>query len=538
MISLIGAQKTKSAVVLFFIVLIVLGNLIYKDYGMSTDEWRERVTATVTANYLAEKFAPSRVKEDVPALGTYKDRDYGVAFSLPAVILEYALGIKSDKDIFYLRHLLTFLMFVVGVFAVYQMSARRFESEWIGLLSALVLILSPRIFADAFYNGKDIVFMAAYALAVNTLIIYVLSPTIKNALIHAAVTAYAIDIRIMGIVVLAATIVIIAIRLFKKELVVRNILISLGLYLITASLLVVVMWPWLWTDPVGHFIEAFKNMSQFRWYGSELFFGTYIKATELPWYYVFIWVGITTPIIYLLFFIVGSGYTVFLAAVNHLKLWKNEHELQDYIFFAFFWAPVLAVIVLHSVLYNGWRQLYFIYPMFILLTTGGFILVWNRLGVLYKRILAVVLAGVLISVSGWMWKMHPMQNIYFNAFAGKDWTTKWPVDYWGLGNLAAVEYILANDKNPKVNIYVASHTNLFLFFLLKNYQDRDRINYVKSVEKANYILNNYYRNGRNDPKEVDEMSLKNFKVYYQVRDGDEVVLTVLQRKNQIKFENQ
>lgn len=522
-------SQTKRVVILFFLALIILGSLIFKDYGMSNDEWRERVTGTVTANYLTEKFIPSMSKEDIPALETYKDRDYGVAFSLPAVILEYAFGLKSDRNVFHFRHYLTFLMFMIGVFAVYQMASRRFSNRWIGLLAATFMLLSPRIFADSFYNSKDIVFMAAYALAINTAIMYMLTPSIKNAIIHAFVTAYAIDIRVMAVVVPAATILILFIRLFRREIYLKKMIITLATYLVLSGVLVVIMWPWLWTDPLGNFIQAFENMSKFRWHGSELYFGELIKATNLPWHYTFTWIGITTPIIYLVLFIVGSLYILFQLISNHIKLWKSDEQLQDYLFFGFFWIPILAVIILQSVLYNGWRQLYFVYPMFILIATGGLILLWKNSTLIYKKFLVGFISIYLTYTVLWMWNVHPMQNVYFNVLAGKEWKTKWSMDYWGLGNLQAVEYILDNDNSHKVNIKVISRTNLFLFFLLKNPDDRSRINYVKTLEEADYVLNNYYRH-HYDPIYKDEDLLKNFSVYYQIKDGSEEILTVLKRK--------
>ena len=56
-------------------------------------------------------------------------------------------------------------------------------SDWrIGLLSALFLVLTPRFFAESFYNSKDIVFMAVFAVGMNTTISFVLHRALTRPL--------------------------------------------------------------------------------------------------------------------------------------------------------------------------------------------------------------------------------------------------------------------------------------------------------------------------------------------------------------------
>ena len=59
---------------------------------------------------------------------------------------------------------------------------------------------------------------------------------------------------------------------------------------------------YLWTDPINHFVEIFNNLSSYNWEGYNLYFGEYILGSNLPWHYVFVWIGITTPLLYIFFF--------------------------------------------------------------------------------------------------------------------------------------------------------------------------------------------------------------------------------------------
>ena len=41
----------------------------------------------------------------------------------------------------------------------------------------------------------------------------------------------------------------------------------------------------------------------------------------------------------------------------------------------------------------------------------------------------------------WMYSNHPFQNVYFNILAGKKFNERFEMDYWGISNKNALEYI-------------------------------------------------------------------------------------------------
>ena len=55
-------------------------------------------------------------------LHSFRDKDYGVTFELPLVMLEKALGLETTRDIYMMRHLCTFLMFFISVIAFFFLS--------------------------------------------------------------------------------------------------------------------------------------------------------------------------------------------------------------------------------------------------------------------------------------------------------------------------------------------------------------------------------------------------------------------------------
>lgn len=368
-------RKAKLVPIFFFVAYFFIGVFCVADYGVSWDEPTSRMNGLVNTKYLGESFFPILLSPEIsaaPNLHDWYDKDYGVAFELFAAILERALSLQDSREIYIYRHFLTFIFSMMGAIAVYALAAHRFRNYSYGILAVLLLVTSPRIFAESFYNSKDIVFMSAFAISMYTLVRFLKTPTISWAFMHAITAAYATDVRIMGTMLALGTILCLLIKYFKRTLAIDG-AVKCGICFIAFyAIFVVLFFPWLWHSPAENFILAFNNMATFRWDNELLFLGRTVRSTALPWYYAPIYIGITTPIPYLILFLVGLVSTILLVLRRGVLFWRDEDEMQDYIYFAIFFAPLAAVILLASVLYDGWRQLYFVYPSFILLATLGF----------------------------------------------------------------------------------------------------------------------------------------------------------------------
>ena len=510
---------------------------IHSDYGMSFDEVQQRYIALISMKHVVETVAPSRLPEkynEVPALNDYYDRDYGVAVELPLLALEALFRMSDKKDVFIFRHLLIFLLSVAGTFAVYRLASRRFLDWRIGLLAALFFVVSPRLFADSFYNSKDAAFMAVFAIATATTVSFVLRPRMLTGFLHAMATGLAIDVRVVAVMVPLATIAILAVRLIKRELPLRATLLPLALYLLVTLAAVVAMWPWLWSDPLGHFAQAFANMSKFRWNLNVLYMGEYIRSNQLPWHYIPVWIGITTPLLYLLLFVIGAAATLVQVARRHVTLWKGDAELQDIVFLGLFAAPILAAIVTRAVLYDGWRQLYFLYPAFILVATKGWVILWQvvRYRLALRPLLGVATAVSIAFTVAWMWRAHPYQNVYFNDLAGKNLRTRFELDYWGLANRRALEHVLGVDKSPIVYVRNDAVTPLYFGFNIIDSAGRARLRYSSGGDTQDYVFSNYrFARPTDNTDQSDARYAKDYDPFYRIEVDGETILSVYRRKH-------
>ncbi|WP_046243232.1 hypothetical protein [Hymenobacter terrenus] len=486
----------------FFGLLLLLGLGIYPDYGISWDEDLSRATGMVSLRYVAEKIFPALVAHHqdgtYPPLSDWANRDYGVVFEMPACLLERVLRIDDLGARYRLRHLLTFLVCFGGVIAVYQLGRQRFSDWRLGLLGAAWLVLSPRLFAESFYNSKDAVFMALMAIATVTAVRLVLRPTTGRAIWHALACAAAIDVRVMGIVLPGATLGLLVVRALGGRVAWRTLGRVAGLYAVLLAVFVVAGWPYLWAAPWTNLKSAFQHMSVYYWDNTVLYRGELVRALALPWHYAPVWIGITTPVFYLVWLLVG------LVAVGgsfrpvRWRLWADDDHVQDLLFALLLLGPLLAVIVLHSALYDGWRHLYFVYPALLLLALRGWALAWHWLSSRQHWRLA---APALLAVTGlsmlhltiFIVKAHPNQQVYFNPLAGQQVATSYELDYWGLSFRQGLNYIVSHDARPRIiiqaNAEVAPVARLNLCMLPA--ADRQRVVFTESKQAADYFITNY-----------------------------------------------
>ena len=110
-------------------------------------------------------------------------------------------------------------------------------------------------------------------------------------------------------------------------------------------------------------------MGSFPWHGIMIFMGDLIRPEHIPWYYLPVWMLISIPFIYTVLFLYGCLF--FIGKI--FKSGLNIYRTYSFIFIAlvFVLAPVLAVILFGSVVYDGWRHLYFVYAPFVIVSGFG-----------------------------------------------------------------------------------------------------------------------------------------------------------------------
>lgn len=486
--------KDRTLTISFFLVLILVGLINFRKYGVSWEAPALRLNGGNALIYIADllglDIVPAQYRQFAP-MGENGMADHGVAYDVPLVALEAIFGIQDPMSIYQFRTLVNFLVFVVGTLSVYLLVNRRLASNKLALLASLFFVLSPRIFAAGFYSPSDMVFTSFFALGVNLSIRFLEKPTWQRATMAAAVCGYATDIRLLGIVIFPLICLSYFLLKLDRRFIEKVSIRPLAAYLATGVFSIYLFFPYLWEDPIRRFIEVFSSLSKYNWQGRNLYFGELIPANDLPWHYIPVWITITTPILYLVLFIFGAV----LITLDFCKERKfNFIAIQDILFLGLIIGPIFMVIVLESVLYDTWRHLFFVYPFIIVVATIG----WSRIFAKgdSKRYLSSIKIGatsiLLFQTAFWMYSNNPNQNLYFNALVGnKSVEQKWEMDYLGLSNKEGLNYILSESPSRQITVAVVSFTAFDMSLKALPAKYLDKVVVVPIEEKPDFIVNNF-----------------------------------------------
>ena len=466
--------------IFFFFFFTVTGLIIYNDYGIS---WDESISHENNGR-LNYKF----IKDgDSKPLLTGIEKYHGPVFEIFLVSLEKIFSLKETREIYFMRHLFTFLFFAIAVLFFYMLCIRYLKSHWVAFIGTVFLVFSPRIFADAFYNSKDLTFMCFIIINLYSTMRFLEKKTFLTAIFHGIVSAITIDIRILGAIIPCFTFLFLLIDFIKQPQQRKSLLLNTVIYSCFFIGVMILCWPVLWLGPAEHFVLALKEMSKYPWPGKVLYRGEVIDALKLPWDYIPYWIMISTPLFYLVFFIAGI-YFIITKLFKRIKLTTLEY-LNVFVFF----FPIISVIFLHSIVYDGWRHLYFIYPSFLVIALSGLerILQWKKK---VSLIINAIILIYIIHIGKIMFDLHPYQNLYFNSIAGSSLDKirqKFEMDYWGLSFREGLEYILKNDT--AANIIVSSDALHVVNDNMKilPYDQSARLSISDDRELSDYFITNF-----------------------------------------------
>ena len=433
---------------------VLAGIAVVDDYGVTSDEANQRYTASITADYVFE--GDTRLLTD-------PDATYGVAFEMPLLFAERLLGLEDSRDVYLLRHVLTHLFFAASGFFCSLLAYRLTGSRALALVALLLFLLHPRLYAHSFFNSKDIPFLGMFMICLYLVHRAFRRDTLSAFALCGAGVAILTNIRILGLMLFGA---VLAMRALDFVLASgrgerRRAALGGALFALSAAVVLYGTWPVLWHDPLGRLADSVSHMARYDWYVTERFRGELFRADRVPPSYVPVWFSITTPPIALLLGLAGFAATARAAAARPVEALRNTEARFALLLAGCAVLPVAAAIVLGSTLYNGWRQMYFLYAPFCLLAVFG--LRWlasaaaERMrggrGAVYVLAGAGVLAALVSIV-----RIHPHQQVYFNFLVDRETPqylrTQFTMDYWGHPYREALEYLA--ERYPSGDIVVRS----------------------------------------------------------------------------------
>ncbi len=455
-----------------FALLVCVAWMVRTDFAMSMDEPPLFAFGLQAWDYLF-KGGP------LPAASDW--RFHTPVYQLAFIWLSHQMAGEGYMATMAASRLLSFAVFCIGWWSLFFLAKRVTGSHWWALLAVLFLTISPRMFAHAFYNPKDLPTLTFFTLSVLLLARLVDRPTAVRTVLFGLVAGFSISLRPFSLLLPAFAGFWFGMRCLQAPASERRGWALWGLGSLVATFaLTIAVWPLLWHDPIGGLIGAiFDNTTRID---EGLYLGTVYDA-RFPWHYIPVWMALTIPLAYSALFLTGAGLVLM-----GLRRPRPFFARQPLAVIALLWIglPFIAKLLGRIGLFDEWRHLLFVYPAFLLLAIYGAKRLWEASSVLWRRVLAGAVLLNMAATLFWMVRWHPFQYVYFSVPSSLV-KGKMEMDYWGLSYYAGLKWIADNDKTERIPVYIRNDVGIGDLLMLPP-ADQKRLYAVKSSAQALYIV--------------------------------------------------
>lgn len=472
---------------------LILGLLVFQDYGLSLDEplFYGYADAIGYAYSPAEWFSGDfdLIRAYGPSAGDHANRGpaYLLIARMPAYLLQ-SLGLDMASS----WHLVNFLTFLVGLYFFY-IFCLRWMRPWAAFGAAALMATQPVLWEHAFINPKDPPFLVFFLITLELgfrMAEKLANPqpgetnwqAFQHILLPAMFLGLTTNIRVLGpFAAVLAGLYFLTLR--------RPARIWWFLpYGLLAYAVMVLAWPYLWEAPVSRFIRVVQFMSDNPTTLRVLFYGTLYPANELPLRYlpVLLLITLTEPV----WPLAASGFVVAAVKAKRGRIaWRSLLATL-----AWFAVPLFYVLLRQPPMYDGFRHFLFIVPPVFVL--AGIALDqafrWlQRTWLQVTMMAALLLPGIIPGI-----RLHPYQYTYYNQIAGGTGKAalRFETDYWLTCYKDAVEQLIpvADAASEPIHLYVRREFYIAAYYapeniLVADYKPRlaERGDFILSHARAN-----------------------------------------------------
>lgn len=359
-----------------------------------------------------------------------------------------------------------------------------------GIITLIIMLLSPRFVGDSLMNPKDIPFAAGYMMAIYNLAAVLdrmPNPRRWNIVGLVAGLAIALAIRAGGLLPFGMLFMFAGLHFLLKNggfqafsngpALKKYALMVIGTA-VAGYVLALLFWPFALQDPLKNPFVALSKFADLEVKIRVLYEGENVMSDKTPWHYPVKWILYTIPLA------VVAGLAGSLIRLPRLLKRYNPLWVSLALFAGVF--PVFYVVYKNSVIHDGWRHLTFAYPPLCVAAA----LFWNELadafaGKKYVQWAIYGGLGLLVADAGAFIAANPkLPYVYFNPIIGGTQGAygKFETDYWGISVRQGVEWMEQQGiLKPDMPETVVIATNMYFSAkeLTAKYGDKVKVKYLK-----------------------------------------------------------
>ncbi|MFL3007309.1 MAG: hypothetical protein ACJZ10_04855 [Candidatus Neomarinimicrobiota bacterium] len=452
--------NNKNLINIAFLSLFSVGIYFAKDFGISYDETWHRNHGKSTLAFLARLFGIDKILGSVEHISDLDTFGYSALFEMFFILIEKSLFIEDTRDIYILRHALNFTIYIFGAYMFFLFIREHTQNLSISFIVSMFYLINPRLLGHGFFNCKDSIAQALVACSLLPLYLAFKTSNRNSFIISGIIIGLSIVVRVPIIYLPFIYLIALFAKDFdakKKYFFAKSTFSNILIFFLSIFFSAFVFQPVFWGISFNDIKKIFLSFMEFPWDGFNYYLGHYISSRNLPWHYIPLWVLITTPLSFIIFFFFGIS-TTFRKSLKRFR----KNMFFDFFMLMGFIVPIFVIIILNSTLYDGWRHMFFIYPFLSYFMGVGFIWSINYLkykfSLTFRKIMIIIPVLTFLSPIVKTIQLHPYQNVFFNSLAGRDPMKYFEGDYWALSMREGIEWILKNDDNER--IWIASNYNM------------------------------------------------------------------------------
>ena len=188
------------------------------------------------------------------------DRYYSALVEASVVLVDRLRGVNYPRTTYPDRRAFTHLIFLAGGVFGYLLVLRMFNNRPLALVAMVLFLLHPNIYGSSFTDSRDISFLAAFMASLYLVHRAFRRDTLGAFLLCGVGVGLLMNLRIMGIVLFAAVLLLRALDMGRGEGG-RRTLLTGGAFALAVILTYYASLPALWTDPIGRFADMVRTLN-------------------------------------------------------------------------------------------------------------------------------------------------------------------------------------------------------------------------------------------------------------------------------------